>query len=379
MTSPVSVRKCADYEPIQIQQALSAALQDISFSAIRPGMKVLVKPNLVIRRGPDRHCTTHPEVLIAVIKALQQMGATVILAETPGGPLTHGLLMGLYEQTGMRRVAEETGCILNEDLADTLYSIPQGKILRQQKLLSVLSQVDAVVSVGKLKTHGLTCLTGCVKNLFGLVPGLTKVEAHSLFPEREEFSETIVDLCEHIRPVLNILDAVWGLEGDGPTAGNPRFIGALVVGENPHAVDAVGAQLVGVAPMDVTTLACAEKRGLVPEIALLGDPWQPLTDLRLPDALVTGSDRVQKRFRAVSRYLGKFTQPLPDFSSPQCVGCGVCQRSCPGKAIEMRPGRDGRPRPHLHRKKCIHCFCCQELCPSSVVQIRRSALTRFIR
>ena len=75
-------------------------------SQLHPGANVLVKPNLLMKRDPDRHTTTHPAVVEAVVRVLQARGCEVTLADSPGGPFTEGMLPGLYALTGMKEVAE---------------------------------------------------------------------------------------------------------------------------------------------------------------------------------------------------------------------------------------------------------------------------------
>jgi uncharacterized protein (DUF362 family) len=84
------------------------------------------------------------------------------------------------------------------------------------------------VDVAKLKTHAMTGLSGAVKNMFGAIPGLLKPEMHCRFPQKEDFSAMLVDLCEAVRPSVCFVDAIVGMEGNGPSGGTPRFVGRLL-------------------------------------------------------------------------------------------------------------------------------------------------------
>jgi len=368
-----ALKGCSDYD----EHAVQAAVDEI-FSCcggaqmfIKPGDRVLIKLNLLMKRSPDQATTTHPAVAKAIVRAVQRVGATAILADSPGGPYTSGHLRGIYDACGMIAVAKETGCMLNDDFSVTTRYLETGKAARQLELIGVLDHVDSVITVGKLKTHGLTTMTGCVKNLYGTIPGTTKFEYHARYQDVSLFSDMLLDICEAVKPRFAILDAIVGMEGEGPSGGRPRAIGALIGGVNPHAVDAVGAQLIGLEPPQVTTLEAAQRRGLLPGYALVGDAIEPMIirDFDIPMGLRRGSwvrlmNRLPQAFR-----------PRPVFTHRKCDGCGTCMRACPAKAITM----DASRKPHVDVKKCIRCYCCQELCPKNDVEIRRNPIFSLLK
>ena len=110
-------------------------------------------------------------------------------------------------------------------------------------------------------------MTAATKNLFGTVPGLTKGAYHYRFPEETRFADMLVDLNEYFKPRLCVVDAVWAMEGNGPTQGRPRKLGALLASKCPYSVDLACAKLIGLKADDVPTLAAARRRGLIPQTA----------------------------------------------------------------------------------------------------------------
>ena len=121
----VILRRCENYDADEIQSLLRDAIGELGgVPALHPGAKVLVKPNLLMRRDPERHTTTHPAVVEAVVRQLQDMGCTVTLADSPGGPFTEGLLRGLYALTGMEDVAKRTGASLNYSTESAEVELP---------------------------------------------------------------------------------------------------------------------------------------------------------------------------------------------------------------------------------------------------------------
>lgn len=369
----VALKRCDQYDRDTVQASIDALFELCGGieQLVKPGMRVLIKLNLLMKRAPETATTTHPEVARAIAVAVKRAGGIPILGDSPGGPYTKGMLSGVYEACGIRAVAQEIPCALNDDFSVTQRSFPEGKIARQLDLIGVLDQVDAVISVGKLKTHGLTTMTGCVKNLYGLIPGTTKVEYHARYPKVDAFAEMLVDLSLCAKPCFSILDAVVGMEGEGPSGGRPRKIGALVAGVNPHQVDAVGARLIGLDIPQVITLKTAQERGLIGEYSLVGDAIEPLIqrDFDIPMQMnkrnwLNLMDRLPQVFR-----------PRPVFTHRQCDGCGTCVRACPAKAISL----DGNKKPQVDLAKCIRCFCCQELCPKTDVEVKRLRVFKWIK
>jgi len=368
-----ALKCCGNYEEKNVQQAIDGIF-DLCGGIerfVQPGDRVLIKVNLLMKRTPDRATTTHPAVAKAIVRAVQRAGGEAILCDSPGGPYTRGMLAGVYEASGMKQVAEETGCTLNDDFSVTTKVLPDGFAARKLDLLGVLEKVDKVITVGKLKTHGLTTMTGCVKNLFGVIPGTVKVEYHARHQDVKLFSDMLLDICAAVKPCFAILDAVIGMEGEGPSGGRPRQIGALIGGENPHAVDVVGARLIGLEAAQVTTLEAAMRHGVLPEVEIAGDGIEPLI---LQDFDIPMKQKSSSLMRLVNS-LPQCLRPRPVFTHRQCDGCGVCMRSCPAKAISMNDKR----RPQVDLKQCIRCYCCQELCPKTDIEVKRNRIIAWLK
>lgn len=375
--APVALVKCDDYTPARVDKALERALGLVGGMAdlIKPGMRVLVKCNMVMRKSPDAAATTHPEVARAVCAAVRALGATPIIGDSPGGPLSATLLKSYYSGTGLAEAAQRSGAELSLDTAQGFRACPEGVELKRMDITNMANSADAVISCSKLKTHGMTLMTGCVKNLFGCVPGTTKVEYHARFNQLNRFSNMLVDIERCVRPVISVLDAVDGMEGEGPSGGTPCHIGALLVSRDAHALDSVGARLIGLEPKDVCTLARAMERGLLDlnKVEVVGDS---VGDIAVRDYVYPHAARDIKLYSTtpiIGRFINAVTMPHPAYDKSKCVKCGICARSCPAKAIELAP------YPKADLNKCIRCFCCQELCPQHAVEVKKSIMRHFIR
>nr|MDD6336042.1 DUF362 domain-containing protein [bacterium] len=369
----VALIACRDYRQDEVDRALTQALEKLGGLGnwIKPGMRVVIKANLLLPKHPQAAATTHPAVIHALVRAVQAAGAQPLIADCPGGPDNRAYLKHVYEACGMADVARQTGAELMLDTHAVERPLPAGSAMKTLLQAAYISQADAVITVGKLKTHGLAAMTGCVKNLYGTVPGVTKADYHYRLGEIKDFAGLLLDIERDVRPVLSVLDAVIGMEGAGPSNGTPRPIGALVVGQNAHAVDDVGARLIGYRRADVPTLALAQQRGLIGEYTVVG---QRVEDLAVPDfkrVTPAGDARLLKKLpRPVHAAVRKLICPHPVFHYDACVGCGACIKNCPPKALEARADK----KPRLRAADCIACFCCQELCPRGAITIKRGPI-----
>lgn len=375
----VSVTKCSQYSAEEAKIALQEVLAPLGgLDWVQKGMTIGIKANLVTYFHPDAAATTHPVLLCELIKMIRSRGASVIVGDSPGGLYNHIYVNRIYSATGMKSV-EAVGATLNQDFSTKNATFPEAKAATTFTYTAWLDQVDAIINFCKLKTHGMIGMSAAAKNMFGAVPGTTKPEYHYRFPNPESFSDMIVDLDEFFRPKISIVDAVVGMEGNGPTAGTPRHIGVIAASENPHELDLVCAKIIGISPKNVPTLQAAIKRNLCPaevgELEVVGD----IESFCIPDfKLVDGARSIQFNSGARSTF-GKFTgrilkrllASVPKLQADDCVGCAECARICPAKAIIMK-----NRKPVIARDKCIRCFCCQEFCPKGAMKVHRPWIAR---
>jgi uncharacterized protein (DUF362 family)/Pyruvate/2-oxoacid:ferredoxin oxidoreductase delta subunit len=333
-------------------------------------MKVLLKPNLLAARKPEEVTTTHPEVVAAVARQVQAAGGIVTVADSPGGPFAAAFVKKVYAASGMDEVARETGLKLNADYSDSEVANPAGKILKRLRIISAIAQADLVINLPKFKTHGQMVFTGAVKNMFGAISGTEKIEYHARMAAHDVFADAIVDICLATKPALTLMDAVVGMDGAGPAAGDPRQIGVILASADAFALDLVALSVVSVDPLGVPTVKAAVERGLCParvgEVEVVG---RSIDEVRIKRINMPAMGQMMavtwSRGRLVD-WLANRTKPRPVFDLGVCTGCGMCARHCPPKVISMDTGRPG-----VDLKGCIRCFCCQELCPAKAVSIWR--------
>ena len=381
MKPDVNIVPCADYSEGATRTALEQLLAPLGgLDWVNPGMKIAIKVNLVTSAKPEEAATTHPVLLYSLVRMLAERGADVVVGDSPGGLFNAAFVGRVYAATGMKAV-EQAGGRLNQNFGECTVKFPEGKVCREFCHTAYLAEADAIIDFCKLKTHGMMAMTCGAKNMFGSIPGAMKPEYHFRYPDPRDFARMIVDLDEYFKPRLTIVDAVECMEGNGPTSGTPRHMGALVAGENPHKVDLVCAGLIGLKREEVPTLEAALERGLIPasaeELTVEGDPAAfALSDfqrIETSNSHLFRGDGTSLYRKIKGAVMEKLLAQRPQVESAKCVGCGVCGKICPAKAIAMKGGR-----PHIDRKKCIRCFCCQEFCPESAMKVHRTFIAKLL-
>lgn len=342
-----------------------------------PGRNVVIKPNLVAKKKPEAAATTHPALVWAVAKLCVEQGATVTVAESSGGLYEPALLKSLYQGCGIAQAAEEAGAMLNYDTSVShVENDDDAMYLKHLDLITPVVKADTVISLSKLKTHGMMVYTGAVKNTFGCIAGMEKAEYHFKMSDYDEFANCIIDIHLASRVSLNIIDAVVGMERDGPTAGDPRQVGLLISSPNAFHADLAAVGVIDLDPLRVPVLKNAISRGLCPasysELELVG---AAVASVAVPDFIVKHNDDLRNLHFAgpFSGVLSRLVRPRPVFHKDQCKSCGECAKCCPAHVITVEKGKCAQ----VDLSKCIRCYCCQELCPFHAVTIKKPLINRL--
>ena len=382
MTYNVTIAKCDSYELEKVRAGLASSLTPIGGLGrfVKEGDRVLVKLNLLSAYPPDRAITSHPAVAQAVVESIQALGATAVVGDAPGGGCSAATYRGLLKKTGIQRVIDETGCESVRFDDDKVQVVSErARTFKKVWIAKAVTEADVIVGVPKLKTHLLTYFTGAVKLLYGYIPGMTKAEYH-LHTARDValFAELLLDLYEMYPPTINVMDAVVGMEGEGPSNGTPREIGLILASTSCTALDYVATTLAHFRPLTVPTVRVASERGIGPadlhDVTVLGEALEPLVmkDFKKP---TTASGWWLQEGTALTKWARRGLSTKPRVDASICRQCGDCANACPPKAMEFTKGSV----PRINYRQCIRCYCCTELCPQGAVSVSTPILRRIIQ
>lgn len=376
--SKVALAACDGYGRDQVEEAAGRLFAEFggAGSLLEPGRSVFIKSNAVLPAAPGSGVVTNPEVVRAVVNEFLEVTDDVTIGDSPGGPYNQAMLKRVYDKTGLADVARDTGAGLGLDTRTVDMSFPGGKVIKRVTLCSAMVEADCLVSVAKFKSHRFMNVTGPIKNLYGAVPGTTKLAYHSRFAGEREFAELVVDVCLAAAADFHVLDAVDVIDGDGSRKGAIRRMGALAAGLDPFAVESLVLDLAGLEATDSKPLHAAIRRGLCPAgtgwFEVLGDSTETLRSpgFRLPSENIFSEHTLARLSGRASRFFAVTPRPIPGV----CTRCGKCMEVCPRGAISM-----GREAAVVDLRKCIRCFCCDELCEAKAIGIRRPPLRRLFR
>lgn len=336
------------------------------------GQKVLIKPNMLLGKPADHAVTTHPDLVWAVIRLVQSCGGIPFVGDSPGS----GSTKMVARKCGILDVIETTGATL----APFDESVPMSRemgLFHKLEIARDAAEADVIINLPKLKTHQMMGLTCAVKNMFGVIVGLRKVNLHfQAGADKGLFAAMLLDLAKHMAPALTIVDAVTAMEGNGPGNGNPVHVGALIAGDHTLAVDTVAIAMLDIDPESVWTQKVALGNhlsgGTLEDLEIIGPAPQSLRPARFKAAKETeigfGLPVLLRRI------LKKNLTALPKNDLFICIKCGICIRHCPTEAISLVRGHV-----KFDYKRCIGCFCCQEICPVGAIEARQGLLLRLFR
>ncbi|MBU1975960.1 MAG: DUF362 domain-containing protein [Nanoarchaeota archaeon] len=351
----VSVVKCSTYDEEKVYAAVKKSIDLLGGidKFVKKGQKVLIKPNLLMAAKPNKHVTTHPAVVGAIVRLVNQCGATATIGDNPFGTKFDTLV----DKTGMKKVADRYGANLS-----SLYK--KKRAHKQFTLCGDVFDYDAVINVPKLKTHVLTKFTGAVKNLYGLIFGMTKFKHHVKHKNPVNFSKNVLDL-HHIfkdKIVLNIMDGIVGMDGNGPSGGNLRHTNIIMASSDALCMDKVACDLVS---LDRVPLL---QHATIPKISVVGDKVKPIK---------FKSPNTYKRIMLFVTFQRHFMD-RPVIVEKKCISCMQCIRACSVNTIvKVKKGK--RTYPFIVDRKCIRCYCCHEHCPEKAITLKKGKLRHLVR
>ena len=383
MENKVYIVQCKDYDHVEDKFAALIDLMGGMGRFAKQGEKIVLKVNLLREARPEEAVSTHPSVVAAVAGLAKAAGAVPLIADSPGGGYryTRKTLDKIYHTSRMHQAANQAGITVNWDTTSRPVSYADGILTKHFDIITPVYEANAVFNLCKMKTHLFTVMTGAIKNIFGVIPGLSKTGYHAKLHDMQRFTGMLLDLAQYVSPRLTIMDAVLAMEGDGPGTGDPRSVGLLIGSENPLALDVVATEIMGLKRTENPVIVEAERRALKPnrleDIEIIG---ADLADVKVPDFKRTrvsagnlGLDRMPWYQRLLEPLFKDAFTVRPRVIWERCIACGTCIEGCPMEAISFV-----NERAFIEDGKCIRCYCCHEICPEEAIGLHCSWLYQLI-
>jgi uncharacterized protein (DUF362 family) len=319
MLSSVSLLAATSYEPTALRESIEALLAPLGgMSAfVKPGQRVLLKPNLLTGARPTKECVTRPEIVECVAQLVKEAGGKPFFGDSPA----FGSAMGVAKNNGYLPMMERISLPVVEFHGQRYAT--ESESFDTLLLSKEAMNADVVINLPKVKSHVQLTMTLGVKNLFGCVPGKMKAWWHmSAGKDANKFGEMLVATAKAIDPDLTIIDGIIGHEGNGPSNGEPRELGVLGASANVFALDAAMLELLNVDASLVPTAAAAQRLGYAPELTeidfLLARPADlQLSDWKLPAALIPIDFALPRVIKSTFRhlYIRLIREPMSAYQS----------------------------------------------------------------
>jgi len=348
----------ADYDNVRLAVDRAFELFPVQIA----GKKVLIKPNVLRSSKAAEGIVTHPAVLRAVVEKVEQMSAASIVVGDNPGLFDYGANEESFKKTGLMDAAKGYYQNIGNESQTVAFN---PAFMPTVSLSMAVFEADIIISLPKFKTHGLTVITGAIKNSYGFLPGAQKARLHKIAGTPQRFHEMVVDVFRLRVPELFIVDAVVGMEGNGPASPDLVDIGLILASDNAVAMDAVIAGMMGLEPNRLRFLQKAKEMGLgdcdLDKIEVIG-ALKKLPDFKIPPL---GGEAIMEN-DAIQEMLHNRTLPRPYADPDLCTACGACIEQCPVSALSMNGDI-----PEVDADTCIVCFCCQEICPEKAIALQQ--------
>lgn len=347
----------ATYE--NVRQAIDRVFE--LFPLALKNRKILIKPNVLRASEAKEGVVTHPAVLRAVVEKVETMGpASIVVGDNPG-LFGYGDNEDCFRKTGLMEAARGYYQNIGNDSVKLDFN---PEFMPAVSVSKIAMEADFIISMPKFKTHGLTVITGAIKNSYGLLPGAQKAKLHKAAGNAERFHELLVDVFRLRVPDLFIVDAVVGMEGNGPASPDLREIGLILASDNAVAMDAVIATMMGCEPARLRSLQKAKEAGLgdydTGKIEVIGE-LKKLPGFKLPP--LSGEATLSNE--AMQQMIHARTLLRPQVDPDLCTSCETCIDVCAVSALSM-----SGDLPRVDADTCISCFCCQEMCPTKAITLK---------
>ena len=365
----VAVLRVCNYP--DLVSAVTEALRLIDAGTIiRPGERVLLKPNLLMK---SLNACTAADFVEAVARALKPYRAALSLGDSPGqmGKTARDII----KHTNIDTVIERENISYTEfESATVKVHNDNGRHMKSYHISKAVHDTDIIMNLPRPKSHVEAAYTGAVKNFWGIIPGGEKARCHLYGKDPKAFGNVIIDNYETMKSLrkknIVIMDARSIMEGlGGPAAGSLRETGLIIAGTDDVAVDTVMLAIGGRdACRDVPHLRACRERGIgITDLGLIDVVGEPIQSVRLKKKFkITSQGMMLTATFLTGAFIYKMARRMPFLLKKECTKCGDCSKICPAKAITW----EKKQYPKTDHNQCISCLCCVECCPQHTIRAK---------
>ncbi len=399
-TPSISVKYVEDYAIDNVRSSVLSAINELGGikKFVKPSDKVVIKANLCGAYSPDKAITTHPNVIRAIVEPILKIGAKCTLVDSSNVSYNDNKIDKVYEVTGMFDLALSTNIKLNKNFNFKTINF-DGKQTKSLNILSVIEEATVIINVSKLKTSIYTGITGCVENLMGCVPYPHQKQIKSLYTDLNRYTNYLIDLEEylHNKIRLNLVDAIVGMEGEGPINGTPRILNRIVLGIDPYLTDLMSLSLIGYPIVKMPLIVASAKRNKFPFYTNLIEDIKTATNEKFENMnIVQTNYNIIEKFSKLSEVVAPATKDfnivkvnsdtktnsmnkisskiynsthncIPKINKSHCRGCSICYNICPTHAITIQRDEKDELYANIDYSKCIYCYKCVQACCYNVI------------
>jgi uncharacterized protein (DUF362 family) len=276
----VSLLRATSYEYQYLRSSIEQLLEPLGGMAafVKRGDRVLLKPNLLTGARPGKECTTRSEVVYCVAQLVREAGGEPFLGDSPA----FGSARAVAIANGYQPIMDELGLPIVDFQGKRYQTVNTD--FNHLLLSKEAMEANVVINLPKVKSHVQLTLTMGVKNLFGCVPGKMKAWWHmEAGKDSTRFGNMLVETARSIAPNLTIVDGIIGHEGNGPSGGEPRYLGVLGASANVFALDRAMVEILQVNPAQIPTIAASQRLGLCPDLSTIQFPLSTPAELQISD------------------------------------------------------------------------------------------------
>lgn len=332
---------------------------------VKPGQKVLLKPDLMYDYPGDCGLVTSAEFIAAVGRMVKELGGDASIGDSPF--ILRGRIEDFWRRNGLHEVARRDGLeLVNFEMASSRAVAVETRVFYISK---AVLEADLVINLPRLKRDSRTGYAAAIRNMLGTIPGFQKGRIYQESHGGRRLAGILVDLFSVVRPALTIMEAdPSGLPSASQCAGD-SFV---VASDDAVAVDTIAAEILGIAAHKAYTARIAGDAGM-------GINW--LEGIKLRGATLSklsalfDLDSRRKSATVFERVARGIVEPYvwlrSSINGELCDGCGSCVESCPTSALKMV---EGARTPSINSNLCIGCWAGLTNCPTQAIYLQGSRL-----